>query len=212
MKNLIFIGAQGAGKGTYANLLKDRWKVPHISTGDMFREAMKNETPLGVEAKKYMDAGNLVPDELTVKLVEERLSRADCKGGYILDGFPRTLSQAEALDRITKITHVVNLEIREEVVLQRLGGRIQCRKCAAIFHKLNMPPKQEGVCDKCGGELYTREDDQPEAIKKRLATYYEQTEPLIGYYDKKGVVIKVDANNPHPQEVADDIYKAVKSS
>ncbi|MFC1741696.1 adenylate kinase [Nanoarchaeota archaeon] len=205
MKNMILLGAQGAGKGTYASIMKDKLHIPHISTGDMFREAIKDETPLGVEAKGYINEGKLVPDELTIKLVEERLKKDDCKDGFMLDGFPRTLAQAEALDKIINITNVVVLDVTEDVVMQRLGGRIQCRKCATIFHKTNMPPKEEGVCDKCSGELYTREDDQPEAIKKRLATYYEQAGPLIGFYDDKKVVVHADANNPKPAEVADEI-------
>jgi adenylate kinase len=209
MINMILIGAQGAGKGTYAQILTKDLNIPHISTGDMFREAIKKETPLGIEAKKYIDDGNLVPDELTVKLVDERLKRDDCKEGYILDGFPRTLAQAEQLDTITKVTNVIILDVKEEVVMQRLGGRIQCRKCSFIFHKTNLPPKQEGVCDKCGGELYTREDDQPEAIKKRLATFHEQTGPLIKFYEDKGIVGHVDANNPVPPEVAVEIQKVL---
>ena len=209
MKNLVFIGAQGAGKGTYAALLVDKLCIPHISTGDMFREAIKNQTTLGVEAKTYIDDGKLVPDEVTIKLVEERLLRPDCKEGFILDGFPRTISQATALKNIIKLTDVVYLEISEETVMQRLGGRIQCRECAAIFHKTNIPPKVEGICDKCGGELYTRKDDQPEAIKRRLATFYEQTTPLIKFYEEMGILKRVDANNPVPQEVADAIQEAI---
>ncbi|MBI5880922.1 adenylate kinase [archaeon] len=209
MRNLILIGAQGAGKGTYAAILMKKYGIPHISTGDMFREAMKNQTPLGVEAKGYIDKGQLVPDAITVKLVDERLKKPDCRKGFILDGFPRTLSQAEALDKITKLTHVIFLEVRESVIMQRIGGRIQCRKCSAIFHKTNMPPKKEGICDKCGGELYTRDDDKPEAIKKRLAIFQEQTAPLIGYYDKKKLVKRIDANNPVPQQVADEIIKVL---
>ncbi|MFH1064415.1 MAG: adenylate kinase [Candidatus Woesearchaeota archaeon] len=209
MKNMIFIGAQGAGKGTYADVIKAKLDIPHISTGDMFREAIKDQTPLGVEAKKHIDGGNLVPDEVTIKLVEERLLRADCKNGFILDGFPRTLPQAQALDKITQITQVVFLEVREEVIMQRLGGRIQCRKCSKIFHKTNMPPKVEGVCDMCGGELYTRDDDKPEAIKKRLAIFQEQTAPLLNFYEEKGVVIHVDSNDPIPSEVVKDIMNKI---
>ncbi|MBN1544683.1 adenylate kinase [Candidatus Woesearchaeota archaeon] len=211
MKNIILIGAQGAGKGTYASLLKVDLDIPHISTGDMFREAIKNQTPVGLEAKKFIDAGNLVPDEVTIKLVDERLKKPDCKKGYMLDGFPRTLPQAQALDRITKINHVIVLDVREDVVLQRLGGRIQCRKCAAIFHLTNLPPKKKGICDKCGGELYTREDDKPEAIRKRLATFHEQSGPLIAFYENKGVVHHADANSPVPREVADEILKLLKA-
>jgi len=209
MKNMILIGAQGAGKGTYAAILVKKYGIPHISTGDMFREAIKNNTLLGVEAKGYIDKGQLVPDSLTVKLVDERLKKPDCKKGFILDGFPRTLAQAEALDKITKLTNVIFLEVTEAVIMQRIGGRIQCRKCGTIFHKVNMPPKKAGVCDKCGGELYQRDDDKPDAIKKRLAIFREQTAPLIGYYDKKKLVSRIDANNPVPQQVADAIIKVL---
>ena len=205
MKNIILIGAQGAGKGTYAQLLKVDLGIPHISTGDMFREAIKAETEIGLKAKTYIDKGELVPDEVTIDIVGQRLKQHDCKDGFLLDGFPRTLAQAQALDKVMPINHVIVLDVTEDVVMQRLGGRIQCRKCAAIFHKTNMPPKVEGICDKCGGELYTREDDQPEAIRKRLATFHEQSVPLIDYYDKKGVVSHANANNPVPREVAEEI-------
>ncbi len=211
MKNIILIGAQGAGKGTYAQILKDDLHIPHISTGDMFREAIKAGTEVGLEAKSYIDKGELVPDEVTVKLVDERLKNDDCKEGYMLDGFPRTLSQAEALDKITKITDVIVLDVTEDVVLQRIGGRIQCRKCGYIMHKTNLPPKVDGVCDKCGGEMYTREDDQPDAIKKRLATFHEQSGPLIKFYEDKGVVKHADANNTVPRDVADEILNLLDS-
>lgn len=206
---MIFIGAQGAGKGTYAQIVRVKMNIPHISTGDMFREAIKAGTPLGLEAKSYIDKGMLCPDEVTIKLVDERLKKPDCENGFILDGFPRTLPQAQALDKITKITNVVYLEVDEATVMQRIGGRIQCRKCGFIFHKTNLPPKQEGVCDKCGGELYTREDDQPEAIRKRLQTFYANVSPLLGFYENKGVVVRVDANNPKPAEVAVDIMEKI---
>ncbi|MBU2561670.1 MAG: adenylate kinase [Nanoarchaeota archaeon] len=205
MKNIILVGAPNAGKGTYSASLIKKYKIPHISTGDMFREAMKKQTPVGLEAKKYMDEGNLVPDEVTIKLVKERLSQPDCKKGFILDGFPRTIAQAEALDNITDITNVIVLDVSEEVVLQRVSGRIQCRKCGAIFNKTNIPPKKEGICDKCGGELYTRDDDKPESVKERLAIFAKQTAPLIDYYEEKGVVGHADANNPHPPEVVEEI-------
>jgi adenylate kinase len=210
MKNVILIGAQGAGKGTYASRLVKKYNIPHISTGDMFREAIKNQTPTGVEAKKYIDEGKLVPDEVTVKLVDDRLGKPDCKEGFFLDGFPRTLAQAQALDKITKITHVIYLEVTEETVMQRIGGRIQCRKCGTIFHKTNIPPKVEGVCDKCGGELYTREDDQPEAIKKRLDIFHELTAPLLGFYEEKGVVHRIDANSPEYDQIVENIAEELE--
>ena len=210
MNNLVFIGPQGAGKGTYAAIVKKHFDILHISTGDMFREAIKNNTPLGVEAKGFIDKGMLVPDTLTVKLVENRLKQADCKKGFILDGFPRTLAQAQALDKIITLSNVVFLEVTEAVIMQRLGGRIQCRKCSTIFHKTNMPPKKDGVCDKCGGELYTRDDDKPEAIRKRLEVFRKETAPLIDYYDKKGIVVRIDANDPSPQKVSDAIISALE--
>lgn len=210
MKNVILIGAQGAGKGTYASIIKEKLGLQHISTGDMFRESIKASQPLGIEAKSYMDAGKLVPDELTIKLVKDRLSKPDCKKGYMLDGFPRTMAQAVALDKITKITNVIVLDVDEAVVLKRIGSRVQCKNCAAIYNTINIPPKKAGICDKCAGPLYTRDDDKPEAIKKRLATFYEQSGPLIAHYEKKGVVSHANANNSNFKEVAAQIIEMLK--
>ncbi|MFC1722842.1 adenylate kinase [Nanoarchaeota archaeon] len=209
MKNLLLIGAPNAGKGTYSAYLTKELNIPHVSSGDMFREAIKAGTDVGLEAKKFIDQGHLVPDEVTIKLVEERLKKDDCKEGFILDGFPRTLAQAESLDKDIPMTNVVLLDVSEEVVIQRVTGRIICKKCSAIFHKTNLPPKEEGVCDKCGGELYQRDDDTLEAIKKRLAIFHEQTDPLMEFYEKKGIVVKVDANNPKPPEVVAEILKLI---
>ncbi len=209
MMKLLLIGAPNAGKGTYSAIMKDKLNIPHISSGDLFREAIKNETPIGVEAKKYIDAGELVPDEVTIKLVTDRLKKDDCKDGFILDGFPRTLAQAEALDKEVQMTNVVFLDVSEDVVIQRVTGRIICRKCGAVYHKTNLPPKEEGVCDKCGGELYQRDDDTMEAIKKRLAIFHEQTDPLLKFYEEKGIVVKADANNPKPPEVVEDIMQKI---
>ncbi|MBW2967812.1 adenylate kinase [Candidatus Woesearchaeota archaeon] len=212
MRNMIFIGAQGAGKGTCASLLKDELGIPHISTGDMFRAAIKNQTPVGLEAKGYIDKGELVPDEVTVKLVKERISQPDAKDGFILDGFPRNLAQAEALDAITTITDVVYLEVTDDTVVERISSRIQCRKCGEVYNKLFNKPEVEGKCGKCGGELYTREDDQPEAIKKRLAIFHGQTAPLFEFYEKKGVVRRVDANPNVIETVVDNVRNALKEA
>ena len=195
MKNILLIGAPNAGKGTYSAYLTKEYKIPHISTGDMFREAIKNETPVGLEAKKYIDGGHLVPDDVVVRLVEERLSKDDCKEGFLLDGFPRTRAQAEALDKIKQLTNVIFLDVSDDVVIQRVTGRIVCRKCGAIFHKTNLPPKEEGVCDKCGGELYQRPDDNPTVIQMRLELYEEQTSPLIRYYKSKKLPFIVHKSN-----------------
>ena len=211
MKRMIFLGPPYAGKGTIASKIASKSGIPQISTGEMFREAIKSQTPIGVEAKKYYDQGKLVPDEITMKLAEERLSRPDCKQGFILDGFPRTIPQAEALDKIIKIDLVVLFEAPEEVLIQRVSGRLQCRKCSAIFHKTNIPPKVEGVCDKCGGELYTRDDDKPEAVKKRLQVYAEQTAPLIDYYEKKGILKRIDADRTVP-DILEDTVNIIESS
>ena len=201
--NVVFLGPQGSGKGTVIGRILDQFKVPHISTGDMFRAAIKNETEYGLKAKAFINEGKLVPDEVTIGLVRERLAQDDCKEGFFLDGFPRTLSQAEALDGITTITKAVLLDVPEAVSLERLSGRRQCKACAAIFHLKNIPPKVEGVCDKCGGELYQRDDDKPDAIKERLAIYASETTPILGFYEKKGVLKKIDAARDLDTIIAD---------
>jgi adenylate kinase len=199
---LIFLGPPGAGKGTLAALTTNAYGIPQISTGDLFREAVKNETELGLKVKSIMAKGELVPDLLTVDLVRERLGRADAKKGYILDGFPRTIPQAEALDRVEQVNAVINFQIDDDTVVGRLSGRRVCRACGAIFHVKNMPPKVEGKCDKCSGDLYIRDDDQIEAIRNRLAVYKKQTEPLISYYRKKGLLKDIDASVTPEQSVA----------
>jgi adenylate kinase len=188
--NLILLGPPGAGKGTQAQKIVDRYHIPQISTGDILRGAVKEKTPLGVKAKGFMDQGKLVPDELVIGIIEQRLKAQDCKAGFILDGFPRTIAQAEALQPILsgmgkQIDHVINIEVDEEELVRRLTGRRTCKNCGAMFHVLFQPPKKEGICDRCGGPLYQREDDKEETIRTRLKEYQRQTAPLIDYYQQK---------------------------
>ena len=191
--NFIFLGPPGAGKGTLAKQVSETYKIPHISTGDIFRENIKNGTELGKKAKAIIDAGGLVSDEITIDLVKDRLSKDDVKNGFILDGFPRTIAQAEALETFAKIDSAVNFAIPDEDVVERLGGRRMCRACGTPYNITAAPPKVEGVCDKCGGELYTRDDDTDEAIKHRLDVYREQTAPLIEFYKSRGKIADIDA-------------------
>ena len=191
--NVILMGPPGAGKGTQAEIIKVAYPIPHISTGDMFREAVQNETPLGKEAKMYMDEGKLVPDEVTIGIVEERLSQHDCDPGFLLDGFPRTTKQAEALDEVLNrlgktIDAAINITVPMELLVRRMVGRVSCKDCKAIYNLEFNPPTQTGVCDKCGGSLTQRSDDQEETARKRLEVYSEQTAPLLAYYEKKGVL------------------------
>ena len=191
------LGAPGAGKGTFSAFLEERYSLPHIATGDIFRENIKNNTELGQKAKGYMDKGLLVPDELVVSLVADRLSKDDCKDGFILDGFPRTLVQAEALkatlaDMGAQIDYALDFECPDDFIIERMAGRRVCKGCGASYHLVNVPPKQEGICDVCGGELYQREDDAPETVAKRLEVYHKETQPLIDYYESEGVLKCVD--------------------
>lgn len=190
--NLIFLGPPGAGKGTIATIAKERLSLPHISTGDLFRAAVKNGTPLGLAVKDILASGGLVPDSVTVDLVRERLSVGDTAAGWILDGFPRTIPQAEALEGIAKVDSVVNFEVEDEVIIRRLSGRRVCRACGKIYHVETMPPRVEGVCDQCDGEVYTRPDDSRESIAVRLRTYRAQTEPLIAWYGERGLLVTID--------------------
>jgi adenylate kinase len=199
---LIFLGAPGAGKGTLASAIGKELGLPQVSTGDLFREAVKNGTELGLRVKGIMDKGELVPDELTVALVRERLGRADTSQGYILDGFPRTIPQAEALASFQRIDGVVNFQCGDEVVVRRLSGRRICRSCGAIYHVENMPPRREGICDRCGGELYIRDDDRIDSIRNRLRVYQAQTEPLIGYYRGRGLLQDIDAEQAMEKSLA----------
>jgi adenylate kinase len=194
---IILMGPPGAGKGTQAALIKEEFKVPHISTGDMFRAAIKNSTPLGLEAKKYMDQGNLVPDSVTIGLVKERLQNDDCKLGFMLDGFPRTIAQAEALDEILKelnikLDAVLNIAVDSEVLVDRIVGRRVCKQCGAGYHVTNLKPLKEGICDVCGSELIQRKDDTKETVVTRLDVYTKQTKPLLEYYEKQNLVKEVN--------------------
>jgi len=193
MKRIVFLGSAGVGKGTYAQDICEYYKIPMVSTGQLLREDLKAGTDLGKEAKKYMDKGELVPIALITKLLKKRLSKADCKKGFVLDGYPRSMEQTKALEKITDIDVAVNFTAPTEVILARLGGRRTCSKCGRIFHIKNVPPKKEGICDKCGGELIIRKDDQAEAIKKRLDIYKKEVTPVLEYYKKKGILKYVDA-------------------
>ncbi|MBQ7563048.1 MAG: adenylate kinase [Lachnospiraceae bacterium] len=194
---IIMLGAPGAGKGTQARRIAGEYGIPHISTGDIFRANIKDQTELGMEAKSYMDKGQLVPDELTVKILLDRVAKDDCKNGYVLDGYPRTIPQAEVLDKAVtelgeKIDYAINVDVPDENIVRRMSGRRSCPGCGATFHIEHMPPKKEGICDTCGKELVIRDDDRPETVQNRLKVYHEQTQPLIEYYNKQGIVKEVD--------------------
>ncbi len=205
---LIFLGPPGAGKGTLAGLVSKEYGIPQISTGDMFREAIKKETELGKKVKEILGRGDLVPDDLTVSLVKERLAQPDAAKGYILDGFPRTIPQAESLAKFQSLDAVVNFAIDDGLVVKRLSGREICKSCGAIYHVTNMPSKVKGVCDKCGGPLYTRPDDSLESITNRLDVYRKQTEPLIAFYRKKGLLKDIDSSKS-PEDTHVQITKAL---
>lgn len=194
---IIMLGAPGAGKGTQAKMIAEKYGIPHVSTGDIFRANIKNGTQLGMEAKPYMDQGLLGPDELTVKILLDRVANEDCKNGYVLDGFPRTIPQAEVLDKALaelgdKIDYAINVDVPDENIVKRMGGRRACLSCGATYHIEHVPPKTEGICDSCGQELVLRDDDKPETVQNRLNVYHEQTQPLIEFYSAKGVLKTVD--------------------
>ncbi len=202
--NIILLGAPGAGKGTQASRISDAYKLPHISTGDIFRENIKNGTPIGLQAKSYIDQGLLVPDEVTCKIVEDRISREDCKDGYMLDGFPRNLFQAAELDKITNIDLVINIDVDFSLLLDRLCGRRVCKDCGESYHVSRL--NGETKCARCGGELYQRKDDNPETVQSRLDVYTAQTAPLIDYYEKKGILFNV-VGNTTPEDVFEKVSK-----
>lgn len=192
---IVMLGPPGAGKGTYASRMTVALGVPHISTGDMVREEIKAQTELGIKIREYSDRGELVPDEVIIQLLANRLGKPDSERGFILDGFPRTIRQAEALDGISRIDVAVNLNVPDEIIIARLSNRIVCRKCETIYNLLTLKPKKEGVCDKCGGDLYQRKDDKPEVIQERLNVYRKKTEPLIEYYKRKGILRDVHCDD-----------------
>ncbi|MEK5132625.1 adenylate kinase [Bacillus sp. FSL W8-0645] len=207
--NLVLMGLPGAGKGTQAERIVDDYGIPHISTGDMFRAAMKEETQLGLEAKSFIDKGELVPDEVTIGIVRERLGKNDCEQGFLLDGFPRTVAQAEALEDILKdlgrtIDYVINIKVDKDALMERLTGRRICKNCGATYHLVFNPPAKENVCDKCGGELYQRADDNVETVSTRLEVNLKQTEPLLNFYSEKGYLANIDGAK-HINDVYADI-------
>ena len=215
MFNLILLGPPGAGKGTQAGKLKEKFNIPHISTGDIFRENIKNGTELGKRAKEYMDKGELVPDELVIGIVTSRLDEADCKNGFVLDGFPRTAHQAEELGKYFEQTgrekyKVIDIFVDKSELIRRLSGRRLCKSCSAIYHVTGMPSKVQGICDVCGGELYQRSDDNEETVANRTEVYNSQTKPLTDYYEKKGNIIHVDGM-VGLENVLDVIVKAVEA-
>lgn len=198
---IIMLGAPGAGKGTQAKMIAEKYGLPHISTGDIFRANIKNGTELGKEAKEYMDKGLLVPDELTVRLLLDRVAQDDCKNGYVLDGFPRTIPQAEVLDEKLselgeKVDYAINVDVPDENIVNRMSGRRACLNCGATYHIVSIPPKKEGICDVCASALVLRDVDKPETVQNRLKVYHDQTQPLIDFYEKKGVLRSVDGTLP----------------
>ena len=206
---LILLGAPGAGRGTQADIIKQKLGIPTISTGNILRAAVKNGTPTGLKAKAFMDAGKLVPDEVIIGVINERLQESDCANGYILDGVPRTIAQAEALEQAgIRFDAVVALEVPDQRIVDRMGGRRVCERCGASFHIVHIPPKTEGVCDACGGALVQRKDDSPETVLDRLAVYHKETEPLKGFYEARGVLKTVD-DLPTVEETTQAIMKVL---
>ncbi|MGB9857109.1 MAG: adenylate kinase [Dictyoglomaceae bacterium] len=213
MKVLIFFGPPGAGKGTHAKEISTILNIPHISTGDIFREAVKNGTPLGKRVKEYLDTGKLVPDELVWAVVEERITKDDCKNGFILDGYPRTISQAEFLKKFllekNVLPKVIYLKVSDELVIRRLTARRVCKNCGAIYNLISMPPKEDNKCDICGGELYQRSDDREEVIKERLETYYKESQGLLEYYKNEGILYEINGEGER-EIVTQNILRVVE--
>ena len=208
---IIMLGAPGAGKGTQAKQIADHYQIPHISTGDIFRANIKEGTELGKKAKEYMDKGALVPDELTCDLVMDRIDKDDCKNGFVLDGFPRTIPQAEALDKALSaagqsMDFAVDVDVPDEAIIGRMSGRRACLNCGATYHIVSIPPKKEGICDRCGEKLVQRDDDKEETVKNRLNVYHEQTQPLIAFYQEKGILRTVDGTRP-----MDEVFDAIQA-
>jgi adenylate kinase len=216
---LVIFGPPGSGKGTYASRLAPRLGVPHISTGDILRDEVKSGSELGKNISSYVSSGKLVPDEVVNRVMEKRLSQEDCKRGFILDGYPRTLKQAFFLEKISKIDFVISLNVPDEVIVRRLSSRLVCRRCGAIYNRITLPPKVDGVCDKCGGELYQRDDDKPEVVRERIRVYKNEAAPLLEHYRKSGVAV-IDfyyepdetGGDVSPDTVVDRIIKALKGS
>lgn len=205
---IIMLGAPGAGKGTQAIQIAEKYKIPHVSTGDLFRSNISQKTELGMEAKGYMDAGKLVPDELTVRMLLDRVAQDDCKNGYVLDGFPRNIAQAEVLEKEVsklgdKIDFAIDIEVPDENIVKRMSGRRACLKCGNTYHIEHVPPKKEGICDNCGSELVLRADDAPETVLKRLSVYHEQTQPLIDFYKKENILVTIDGTQDMNKVFAD---------
>ncbi|MEA3229337.1 MAG: adenylate kinase [archaeon] len=207
--NIVLLGAPGAGKGTYAQILSKKFNMPHISTGDLLREVAKEESELAQEIKKIMDSGELISDNLILELLEKRIEKEDCKNGFILDGYPRNITQAETLSDFIKIDIVFHFVASEHIILERLGGRLTCSGCGAVFHIKNIPPKIENKCDYCGASLYQREDQKPEAIKKRLRIYDDITDPLIEYYRNKNILHQI-SSDPPVEEIGRIINPCIK--
>ena len=206
---LILLGAPGAGKGTQAEILSKMLGIPTVSTGNILRAAIKDGTPVGLEAKQFMDAGKLVPDDVIIEIIHERVAEADCVDGYILDGVPRTIAQADALEKAGIIfDHVLSIEIADEVIVERMSGRRVCEACGASYHMVAVPPKTEGVCDSCGGALIRRKDDEPETVQARLEVYHKKTEPLKAYYAERGLLRPVE-NQPTVAETTEVILRAL---
>ena len=209
--NIVLLGPPGVGKGTLADNLAEKFSILKISTGDIFRDAVKQGTELGIKAKEFMDKGALVPDDIVIGIVNERLQKDDCKNGYILDGFPRTIAQAEALDKITRIDIVLNIQAADETIVERVSSRRLCPKCQTGFNIISLKPKQEGICDNCSSNLIQREDDKPETVKKRLEVYHKQTAPLIEYHEKKGLLKNIDGE-PSIKEVFNQTVKIINET